>query len=221
MRLLIIDHGCCDYPAGRAHRCRRRLEELGDHAAVCGPSSVPNLVEQHPGMHGIHLNDIAAASRAFLAAVRDGSPEAFLSAVTAISPGLLGLVREAARQTIAEAVDSVDPEAIFVLHAGILTDLAIETGVPVAVHVAPSDLAAADGVAAMRTLVAAAIGSCNAVVAADADTAATLRSRWLAAEGERHEPAEAIAVWPLDADCRAAAIATACREALAHRHGPG
>jgi hypothetical protein len=221
MRLLLIDHGCCDFPAGRAHGCRRGLEEIGDHAAVCGPASVPTLAAQQPGLHGIHLHDIAAASRRFLAAVRDGSPEAFLKAVAAISPGLLGLVREAARQTIAEAVDAVDPEAIFVLHAGILTDLAIETGIPVAVHVSLSDLAAADGAAAMRTLVAAAIGSCNAVVAADDATAAILREHWLAAEGDWHEPPETIAVWPIGDECRAAAIAAACRDAIAHRRGPG
>lgn len=221
MRLLIIDHGCCDFPAGRAHACRRGLEEIGDHAAVCGPASVPTLAAEQPGLHGIHLHDIAAASRAFLAAVRNGSPEAFLKAVATISPGLLGLVRETARQTIAEAVDAVDPEAIFVLHAGILTDLAIETGIPVAVHVSMSDLTAADRVVPMRTLVAGAIGSCNAVVASDAATAAALRRHWLAAEDDWREPPETIAVWPIGDECGAAAIAAACRDALARRRGPG
>lgn len=221
MRLLLIDHGCCDPPGTRVHALRAALRDHAVVAVACGPSSVPSLAEQPAGLHGIHLHDIAAANRRFLAAVRDGSPAAFLAATAVVSPGLLGLAREAARQTIAEAVDAVDPEAIFVLHAGILTDLAIETGIPVAVHVSLSDLAAADGAAAMRTLVAAAIGSCNAVVAADDATAAVLREHWLAAEGEWHEPPEAIAVWPIGDECRAAAIAAACRDALAHRRGPG
>ena len=55
---------------------------------------------------------------------------------------LLGLARETALQIIAEAADALYPDTIFVLHAGILTDLAVETGAPVVVHVSAADLAA-------------------------------------------------------------------------------
>ena len=227
MRLLLIDHGRCDPPGTRAHRCRRRLEELGVPTSVCGPASVPNLVEQQRGMHGIHLADIAAASRPFLEAVVNGSPESFLAAVATISPGLLGLIREAARQTVAEAVDASDPDAIFVLHAGIFTDLAIETGIPVAVHVSATDLDAAGRTTAMRELVAAALGSCDVVVAADRATAELLDGQWLPTDALSAAAwAAPPAAWPTGPDWAdspgcAGTIAAACRSALARRRGPG
>ena len=150
MRLLLIDHGCCDLPDTRVHHWRRELETLGVRASVCGPSTVSHLKEQHAGLHGIHLHDIAAASGALLKAVQSGESEALLNAIATVSPRLLGLIRETARQMVAEAVDTHGPDVIFVLHAGILTDLAIETGIPVAVHVSLTDLAAAGSRQSMR-----------------------------------------------------------------------
>lgn len=211
MRLLVIDHGSCDPPATRVHALRAVLRDLGSDAVACGPSSIPSLAEQPPGLHGIHFHDIAAANRAFLAAVRNGSPAAFLAATGGISPSLLGLAREAARQTIAEAVDTVDPDAIVVLHAGILADLAIETGVPVVLHVAAADLDAAAGSPKLTELVAAALGSAESIVAADDDAARRLRAGWLDADA-----AAACEAWPALPES-AARLLTACRQAIARR----
>jgi hypothetical protein len=207
MRVLLIDHGNCDHPHTRVHGLRRGLAALGIEAGVCGPSSVPGLDEQPAGMYGIHLHDVAAASRSFLAAVKDGSPQALLAATANVPARLLGLTRETARQMIAEAVDVLYPDVIFVLHAGILTDLAVETGAPVVVHVTAGDLAAARERPSLANLVAAAIGSCTIVVAADDTTAATLKADWLhdAADGETR-----VQCWPLAADA-ATRIAIACR----------
>lgn len=215
MRILLIDHGCCDHPHTRVHAWRAGLESLGLAAAVCGPSTVPGLQQQAPGMHGIHLHDIAAASRPFLAAVRDGSPEAFLQAVATVPARLLGLVRETARQMIAEAADDLLPDVIFVMHAGILTDLAVETGAPVVVHVAAADLAAAADRPSLRRLVTAAIGSSELVVAADPAVAAALHGPWLGADADASGRCE---TWPADAGC-SARIAAACGLALARRRG--
>lgn len=217
MRILLIDHGCCDHPHTRVHRLREGLETLGIKAAVCGPSTVPGLEWQPPGMYGIHLHDVAAASRDFLAAVQDGSPEAFLAAVAGVRSRLLGLARETARQMIAEAADALYPDAIFVLHAGILADLAVETGAPVLVHVAEADLAVAAERPSLRSLVAAAIGSCDVVVAADAATADRLQGQWM---NDAADAAVRLETWPLAADS-AAAIAAACRKALILRRGRG
>jgi hypothetical protein len=213
MRILLIDHACCDPPHGRVHTLRDGLIAAGATAAVCGPSSASGLESSHPGFHGIHLHDVAAASRALLAAVREGAAEALLAAVAGVPARLLGLVRETARQMIAEAVDALDPEAIFVIHAGILTDLAIETGAPVVVHVAACDLAAAAARPSLRRLVGAALGSCGVVVAADDATAATLRESWLESDAIAEGRCEA---WPLVAD-RADRVLDACRRAATRR----
>ena len=213
MRVLLVDHGCCDYDHTRVHGCRRALSRLGVAAAVCGPSSIPQLEMQHAGMYGIHLHSLAAASHRFLEAVRDGSPEAFLRGVAAIRPRLLGAVRETSRQLIAEAADAIDPDVIFVMHAGILTDLSAETGAPVVAHVAGGDLEAAATLPAMRALVTRGLGSCEAVVAADAATAESLRAAWL-----EPDVAERIDIWPLGPDS-ADRLAGSCREALARRRG--
>jgi hypothetical protein len=210
MRVLVIDHGCCDHPHTRAHGIRAGLEAVGMRAAVCGPSTLPGLDERPPGMYGIHLHDIAAASRNFLAAVRDGSPQAFLAAVASVPSRLLGLARETARQMIVEASDALYPDAIFVLHAGILTDLAVETGAPVVVHVSATDLEVAAGRPSLRRLVASAIGSSDRVVASDAATAALLRQGWL---GD-----ESCDVWAIDEDA-ADRVAAVCRAACARRRG--
>ena len=61
MRLLLIDHGSCDPPTTRVHPLRSRLASEGFETLVCGPASVSNLLGQTPGLHGIHLLDIAAA----------------------------------------------------------------------------------------------------------------------------------------------------------------
>lgn len=213
MRLLLVDHGCCDYDHTRVHGCRQALRRLGIAAAVCGPSSIPQLEMQHAGMYGIHLHNLAAASHRFLEAVRDGAPEAFLRAVATIRPRLLGAVRETGRQLIAEAVDAIDPDVIFVMHAGILTDLAAETGAPVVAHVSGSDLEAAETQPAMRALVARGLGSCEAVVAADTATAEKLRESWL-----EPDVAARIEIWPLGPDS-ADRLAVSCRAALARRRG--
>lgn len=213
MRILLIDHGCSDHPHTRVHRLREGVSQLGVTAAVCGPSTVPGLEVQPPGMFGIHLHDVAAASHAFLAAVKDGTPEAFLTAVAGVSSRLLGLARETARQMIAEAVDVTYPDAIFVLHAGILTDLAVETGAPVVVHVAATDLAAAAGRPSLRRLVLAAIGSSDVIVAADDATRTTLLTEWLRGDPEASARCES---WPLT-DEAGDRITTACREAAARR----
>ena len=193
MRLLVIDHGCCDPPATRVHGLRAALRRLGVEAVACGPSSTPGLAEQPPGLRGIHLHDIAAANRGFLAAVHDGSAAALLSATATLPPRLLGLVRETARQALAEAVDGLHPDAIFVLHAGILADLAIETGVPVALHVVAGDLAAAAHGTRVDELVRAALAS----------------AEWVNADREADAPAGIPAV---DID-----LLTACRAALEAR----
>jgi hypothetical protein len=213
MRLLLIDHGCCDHDSTRVHRCRIELERLGIAAAVCGPSSVPRLEEQHAGMFGVHLHAIAAASHRLLAAVRDGSADALLAAIPGISPRLLGSVRETARQLIAEAVDATDPDAIFVMHGGILTDLAVETGAPVVAHVAAGDLTAAAGKPAIRELLTRSLGSCEVLVAADATAAEALRDGWVDADA-----AAPVDVWPIEPGC-AERIADACRTAQARRRG--
>ena len=213
MRILLIDHGCCDHPHTRVHRLRDDVSRLGVTAAVCGPSSVPGLEVQPPGMFGIHLHDVAAASHAFLAAVKDGTPEAFLTAVAGVSSRLLGLARETARQMIAEAVDVTYPDVIFVLHAGILTDLAVETGAPVGVHVAATDLAAAAGRPSLRRLVMAAIGSSDVIVAADDATRTTLVEDWLRGDPEAAARCQS---WPLATDA-GGQVATACRQAVARR----
>lgn len=216
MRILLIDHGCCDHPHTRIHRLRHGLEAAGVRVAVCGPSSYHGLDEQPAGMHGIHLHDVAAANRRFLAAVRDGTPEAFLAAVPDVPSRLLGLARETARQVIAEAADSLYPDAIFVLHAGILTDLAVETGAPVVVHVADADLRAAAARPSLRRLVTAVLGSSDGVVAADPETSTALRQGWLGDDGEE---AARCQTWPIDVSDAAALVAAACAAALARRRG--
>lgn len=212
MRLLLIDHGCCDLPGTRIHACREALSRLGVESLACGPASVPSLASQSPGLHGLHLHDIAAANKKFHEAVLDGAPAAFLAAIAGISPGLLGLLREAARQTIAEAVDAFDPDAIFVMHAGILADLAVETGVPLALHVSAGDLLAAGESQRVQALVASALGSANILVAADDETAAIIARDWLDRDAIGGDPAAAIAVWPLAPES-AANIVAACEQA--------
>jgi hypothetical protein len=216
MRILLIDHGCCDHPHTRIHRLRQGLEVGGCRVAICGPSSLNRLDEQPPGMHGIHLNDVAAASRSLLAAVRDGSPEALLAAVANVPSRLLGLARETARQVIAEAADALYPDAIFVLHAGILTDLAVETGAPVVVHVTEADLQAAVGRPSLRRLVAAALGSSDGIVAADEATTTALWSGWLEGGADQCSRCE---TWAVEADDAGPRIAAACAAALARRRG--
>jgi len=216
MRILLIDHGCCDHPHTRIHRLREALVAAGASVAVCGPSSLHGLDEQPTGMHGIHLNDIAAANRRLLAAVQDGKPEAFLAAVADVPSRLLGLARETARQVIAEAADALYPDAIFVLHAGILTDLAVETGTPVVDYVAAPDLRAAAARPSLRRLVAAALGSSDGIVAADLETAASLRQAWLGSDADQCTRCE---TWPIDVSDAAARVAAACATALARRRG--
>ena len=211
MRLLLVDHGCCDPPATRVHALRAAMLTPGVEVVACGPSSTPGLAEQPPGLHGIHLHDVAAANTRFLAAIRAGTAEGFLAATASVSPSLLGLAREAARLAIAEAVDVVDPDAIVVLHAGILADLAIETGVPVVLHVAAADLDAAAGSPRLTELVAAALGSAEAIVAADGATAGRLRADWLDADATT-----ACEIWPAVPESAARFLA-ACRRALDRR----
>jgi anthranilate phosphoribosyltransferase len=215
VRILLIDHGCCDPPATRVHALRHALSQAGIAAAVCGPSSVPSLEQQPPGMFGIHLDDVAAASRRLLTAVRSGDATALLTAVATVPARLLGLVRETARQTIAEATDAVDPDAIFVLHGGILTDLAVETGAPVVVHLSGTDLTAAEVRPSLKRLVVGAVGSCGVVAAATEETAAALRRDWLGGDTEGR-----CEVWPIaDVAAAAAPLAAACRRAIASRQG--
>ena len=209
LRLLIIDHGCCDPPAGRVHRCRDLFAREGIKTLACGPASVSALDAPTPGLHGIHLRDIAAANKKLAKAVREGRPETFLDTAPSIPSALLGLVRETARQAIAEAVDAFDPAVILVLHAGIFADLAVETGVPVIVHVGPSDLAAAGRDERVRDLVAAALGSAEVVIVADDTTQITLVDGWL------DEPPVGYGLTgPIDEGCAgriAAAVRLACR----------
>jgi hypothetical protein len=216
MRILLIDHGCCDHPHTRIHRLREGLEAEGCTVAVCGPSSRHRLDEQPEGMFGIHLHDVAAASRDFLAAVQDGSAEAFLAAVSRVPSRLLGLARETARQTIAEAADAVYPDVIFVFHAGILTDLAVETGAPVVVHVCDADLEAAASRASLRRLVSAAIGSSTGIVAADLGVAERLCETWTGGDADTLARFE---TWPTDIGDAPARVAAMCRATLARRRG--
>jgi len=214
MRILLVDHGCCDHPRTRIHGLRQTLEAAGCTVAICGPSTVNAFEEQPPGIHGIHLHDVAAASREFLAAVREGSPEAFLRATAHVPSRVLGLARETARQMVAEAADAIFPDAIFVLHAGILADLAVETGAPVVVHVSAADLEAAAARPSLKRLVVAALGSSDRIIAADDAVAATLAD-WLGDDADARSRRE---IWPFD-EAAAPRVAEACRLALARRRG--
>jgi hypothetical protein len=216
VRILLVDHGCCDPPHARVHQFQESLASLGVEAVICGPSTVSNLERQPPGMFGIHLHDVAAASRGLLEAVRGGDPDAFVAAVATVPSRLLGLVRETARQILAEAADLVYPDAIFVLHASLLTDLAVETGAPVAVHVAAADLAATRGRPSLRRLVTGAVGSCGVIAGENVTTVAAVRDEWL--RGDDDGRCEA---WPLGADRGEVAerIADACRRVIARRRG--
>ena len=214
MRILLVDHGCCDPPRTRIHELRQTLEAAGCTVAICGPSTANAFEEQPPGMHGIHLHDVAAASHEFLAAVREGSPEAFLRATAHVPSRVLGLARETARQMVAEAADAIFPDAIFVLHAGILADLAVETGAPVVVHVSAADLEAATARPSLKRLVLAALGSSDRVIAADDAVAATLAD-WLGDDAETRSRRE---TWPFG-EAAAPRVAEACRLALARRRG--
>jgi len=214
MRILLVDHGCCDPPRTRIHELCSSLEAAGCTIAICGPSTVNAFEEQPSGMHGIHLHDVAAASREFLAAVREGSPEAFLRATAHVPSRVLGLARETARQMVAEAADAIFPDAIFVLHAGILADLAVETGAPVVVHVSAADLEAAAARPSLKRLVLAALGSSDRVIAADDAVAATLAD-WLGDDAETRSRRE---IWPFD-EAAAPRVTEACRLALARRRG--
>lgn len=211
MRILLIDHSRCDPPTARAQLIRAAIEPLGTRATICGPSAVPSLMAQPDGMFGIHLRDIAAASRKLLEAVESGSADSLLAVLPTVSPRLLGLVRESARQCIAEAVDATNPDVIFVMHAGILADLAIETGAPVALHVTEHDLAAA-GKGSVRDLVLAAIGSCDAVVGDTPITIDAIRRDWI------DDAAVSLDAWPADEHC-AARLLAACRAAITRRSG--
>ena len=212
MRLLLVDHGNCDHDHTRVHGCRDALRQLGVTAAVCATSSITQLEQRHPGMYGIHLHAIAAASHRFLAAVQTGTPDALLATTPLLPPRLLGLVRETARQLIAEAVDAINPDVIFVMHAGILTDLAVETGAPVVVHVAKADLDSAAARPQMRALVRRAIGSCERIVAADDPTVAALRTGWIDGDDA------AVECWPI-APSSARLIADVCAAAVRRRRG--
>lgn len=215
MRLLLVDHGCCDPPQGRVFRCRDWLLPERIEVLACGPASVSALEAPTPGLHGIHLRDIAAANRKFARAVREGSPQSFLDTSPTIPAPLLGLVRETARQAIAEAVDGFDPDVILVLHAGIFADLAVETGVPVVVHVGPHDLAAARHDERVHALVAAALASAEVVMAADPTTGASLKTDWLEAAASNVGP-----VAEIDDRC-GPLLAEAVRLAARRRGGEG
>lgn len=215
MRLLLVDHGCCDPPHSRVFRCREWLLPERIEVLACGPASVSTLEAPSPGLHGIHLRDIAAANRRFARAVRDGSPQSFLETSPMIPAALLGLVRETARQAIAEAVDGFDPDVILVLHAGIFADLAVETGVPVVVHVGPHDLAAARHDERVHALVAAALASAEVVMAADPTTGAVLTTDWLDAAATNVGP-----VTEIDDRC-GSLLAEAVRLAARRRGGEG
>ena len=212
MRVLLVDHGCCDPPTTRAHRYRAQLARQRIEALICGPA------EASPGLpagnlHRIDLQGMAAASPLLLHLLRDGTGQAFLQSTGDLPGQLLGVVRESARQTLAAAVDALDPDVIFVLHAGILADLAVETGAPVAVHVAHSDVARYRHAAPTqaRELVAAALASAELVIAADDATAQELHQHWL-------DDTPPLPVWPLE-DGAGDLIAAACRTALQRRQG--
>jgi len=212
MRVLLVDHGCCDPPTTRGHRYRAQLAQQGIEALICGPAETsPGLPAG--GLHRIDLQGMAAASPLLLHLLRDGTAQAFMQATGDLPGHLLGVVREAARQTLAAAVDAFDPDVIFVLHAGILADLAVETGAPVAVHVAHADVAQYRHAppTQARELVAAALASAELVIAADDATAQELHQHWL-------DDTPPLPVWPLE-DGAGEPIAAACRTALKRRQG--
>lgn len=218
MRLLLVDHGSCDPPATRVHLHRRALEGAGAVAAACGPTSVPPLAMPTPGLHGIHLHDIAAANRGFLDAVRDGGAAPLLAATATLPPRLLGLVRETARQALAEAVDALCPDVILVLHAGVLADLAIETGLPVALHVAAGDITAAGVATRVADLVSAAVASAEWL---GADSAATRFELESCCRGSDLQTAISIPPRPVTTTglLHADELLAACRAAIAVRDG--
>lgn len=207
MRIVLVDHGCCDPPASRAFRCRQWLSLEGVEALVCGPASLSPLEAATPGLQGMPLKAVAAGNRAFAAAVRAGDPESFLRSSARLPAALLGLVRETARQALAEAVDGFGPEAILVLHAGIFADLAVETGLPVVIHAATSDLEAARQDGRVFELVAAALASAEGVVPVDVATAIALEAEWTDGPVASPAPAEGDGAASL-----AAAVRLACRK---------
>jgi hypothetical protein len=212
MRVLLVDHDCCNPPTTRVHRYRAQLAQQGIEALICGPAEASHGLPAG-GLHHIDLQDMAAASPLLLHQLREGTAQAFLQATGDLPGHLLGVVRETARQTLAAAVDALDPDVIFVLHAGILADLAVETGAPVAVHVAHSDVARYRHTppTQARELVAAALASAELVIAADQATAQELRQHWL-------DDTLSLPIWPLE-DGAGKPIAAACRTALQRRRG--
>ena len=128
----------------------------------------------------------------------------------AVEPDELAAARESARRAIDLAVDREDPEVILVLHAGVIADLAVETGVPVVVHVALIDLEAVGGDGPIRDLVASSLGSADVLAAAD-----TATRRRLVAEGWTSDEDDVRLVPTGDAK----KLIAACRRAIDRRHG--
>ena len=103
----------------------------------------------------------------------------------------------------------------------ILTDLAIETGIPVAVHVSLTDLAAAGSRQSMRDFITSSLGSCNAIVAADVATAELLGQEWLSIDSQALDAAASrVEVWPLEHGS-ATAMLSLCHRVLDRRREAG
>ena len=133
----------------------------------------------------------------------------FPADAAALEPSALAEAREAVRQAIDVAVDRDDPDAILVLHAGAIADLAVETGVPVVVHVAMADLEAAVE-ESIRALVASSLSAADVLAAADTATA-----RRLVADAWTFEDADVQVVPAGDGE----KLIAACRRAIDRRHG--
>lgn len=133
----------------------------------------------------------------------------FPRAVAALGLDALAEAREAVRQAIDVAVDRDDPDVILVLHAGAIADLAVETGVPVVVHVAMADLEAVVG-ESIRGLVASSLSAADVLAAADTTTA-----HRLVADGWTFDDADVQVVPAGDGE----RLIAACRRAVDRRRG--
>lgn len=222
MQVLVIDHAVIS-PASQA-AAAGVAPGVGVSAAPSNGWLTRHQVRLDPADDaaagsGIRLNslgDSAPGGEAWAKAIGriEELGERFLLGIAAeLPPETLGSLREAARQAILGLVDAEQPDAILVIGGGILVELAVETGTPVAAHVTADDLAASGRTPRLREIVASGLSSCDAVVAEDDQTAAELLE-WIV-----HDEDRPITVQPLTDNLEA--IIEICL--LAHRrrhHGP-
>jgi hypothetical protein len=194
MQVLVIDHAVMS-AASPAAGARVGTGVSGSVATSSNGRLTRHTVRIDPadnaaGVTGIQLEslgDSAPGREAWATALGrlEELGERFLLGITAeLPPETLGSLREAARQAILGLVDAEQPDAILVVGGGILVELAVETGTPVVAHVTADDLAASGRTPRLREIVAGGLASCDAVVAADDQTAQELRD-WIVLDEDR------------------------------------